>query len=251
MNFYSLQKVLYPLLFQKKLLKVGRSCCLLVLHLPKGTRGLYVGASSLFTDFDEDELILPHGSRFIVNTYRMEDGVKVYDATLTHQLGFPKGVKDKAKMDFRLTTEVESIGPHHSIFLSQRTRGSYTKVATLEESKEGSLKVRSVSLPPNDPLDRTIEAARQRMMERHGPLPPTRLQMVWHGIFRFANEKGKAVTIDVPALTIPDSTRLAPETQAKVDFLQSMGLEPIDMRGGNFTLIKEEHNFSPFHSKGV
>lgn len=151
-------------------------------------------------------------------------------------------------MDFRLTTEVESSGSHHSIFLSQRTRGSRTQVATLEESKDGPLEVQSISLPPNESLDRTIEAARQRMMERHGPLPPTRLQMIWHGIFRFANEREKAVTIDVPALTIPGSNRLAPETQAKVDFLQTMGLEPVDMRGGNFILTKNR-NFSPFHSK--
>lgn len=75
----------------------GESCCLLILHLPKGTHGLYVGASSLFADLDEDELILPHGSRFIVNTYYIKDGVKVYDATLTHQLGFAKGVKNCAQ----------------------------------------------------------------------------------------------------------------------------------------------------------
>lgn len=148
-------------------------------------------------------------------------------------------------MDFRLATQVESIGSHHSIFLSQRTRGSRIQVVTLEESRE-SLQVKSISLPYDIPLDRAIQVKRQRMLERHGPLPPTRLQMVWHGIFRLANELGKAVTIDVPILTIPGSTRLAPETQTQVDFLQSMGLEPVSMSDRVFRLVKTQL-ISPIH----
>jgi hypothetical protein len=41
-------------------------CCLLVLRLPKNTKGLYIGSSSIFNDLSEDELLLPHGSKFIV-----------------------------------------------------------------------------------------------------------------------------------------------------------------------------------------
>lgn len=50
-------------------------CCFLVLSLPKGTRGLYVSSISRFSDLQEDELILPHGSHFIVTkqTYTVVD----------------------------------------------------------------------------------------------------------------------------------------------------------------------------------
>lgn len=42
-------------------------CCLLVLRLPKNTKGLYISSQSAFSDLDEDELLLPHGSRFRVS----------------------------------------------------------------------------------------------------------------------------------------------------------------------------------------
>ena len=46
------------------------NCCLLVLRLPKGTKGLYLNTLSAFRDLEEDELLLPHGSKFIVKTRR-------------------------------------------------------------------------------------------------------------------------------------------------------------------------------------
>lgn len=45
-------------------------CCLLILNLPKGTSGLYISSSSAFSELDEDELLLPHGSKFIVTSRR-------------------------------------------------------------------------------------------------------------------------------------------------------------------------------------
>lgn len=41
------------------------ACCLLVLSLPKNTRGIFIGDGSSGFD-DEDELLLPHGSSFRV-----------------------------------------------------------------------------------------------------------------------------------------------------------------------------------------
>ena len=42
----------------------GSNCCLLILRLPKGTKGLYISSLSVFNDLGEDELLLPHGSKF-------------------------------------------------------------------------------------------------------------------------------------------------------------------------------------------
>jgi len=50
-------------------------CCLLVLRLPKKTKGLYISSSSAFSDLDEDELLLPHGSKFII-TYRRVNNIR-------------------------------------------------------------------------------------------------------------------------------------------------------------------------------
>ena len=43
-------------------------CCLLVLTLPKGTKGLYISSASGFSVLEEDELLLPHGSKFQVTS---------------------------------------------------------------------------------------------------------------------------------------------------------------------------------------
>ena len=65
----------------------GNDCCLLVLYLPKGTRGLYISSNSIFSY--EDELLLPHGSCFIVTerTYIKYDDKKIltYHANLISQ----------------------------------------------------------------------------------------------------------------------------------------------------------------------
>lgn len=42
------------------------NCCLLILRLPKGTNGLYISNMSVFNKFGEDELLLPHGSKFLI-----------------------------------------------------------------------------------------------------------------------------------------------------------------------------------------
>jgi len=44
----------------------GSNCCLLVLCLPKGTKGLYISSMSAFNELGEDELLLPHGSKFLI-----------------------------------------------------------------------------------------------------------------------------------------------------------------------------------------
>jgi hypothetical protein len=49
-----------------RFIEADDDCCLLVLDLPKGTHGLYVSSISRFSGLQEDEIILPHGSRFIV-----------------------------------------------------------------------------------------------------------------------------------------------------------------------------------------
>jgi hypothetical protein len=51
------------------------NCCLLVLRLPKNTKGLYIASSSAFSDLVEDELLLPHGSKFII-TYRCVNSIR-------------------------------------------------------------------------------------------------------------------------------------------------------------------------------
>jgi hypothetical protein len=65
------------------------NCCLLILHLPRGTRGLYISEISVFNDFGEDEVILPHGSRFIVtaisNTKYKNKDILTYEAVLESQ----------------------------------------------------------------------------------------------------------------------------------------------------------------------
>ena len=65
----------------------GSDCCLLVLYLPKGTKGLYISFNSLFND--EDELLLPHGSCFIITdrTETEHDGQNIltYYTTLISQ----------------------------------------------------------------------------------------------------------------------------------------------------------------------
>ena len=67
----------------------GDDCCLLILHLPKGTRGLYLNSMSLFDDLDEDELLLPHKSKFIIKDvkYIKHNNQKVltFEATLVSQ----------------------------------------------------------------------------------------------------------------------------------------------------------------------
>ena len=65
------------------------NCCLLVLRLPKGTRGLYISDISAFSDLEEDELLLPHGSMFKViykkiNTFK-DRKIITYYADLIHQ----------------------------------------------------------------------------------------------------------------------------------------------------------------------
>ena len=47
-----------------------QQCCLLVLTLPKGSKALYIGATSRFSDFGEEEILLPHGSKFEITRRR-------------------------------------------------------------------------------------------------------------------------------------------------------------------------------------
>ena len=65
------------------------NCCLLVLRLPKGTKGLYLNTLSAFRDLEEDELLLPHGSKFVVSSRRTNvfDGKSIltYYAVLISQ----------------------------------------------------------------------------------------------------------------------------------------------------------------------
>lgn len=61
----------------------GSNCCLLVLRLPKGTNGLYISGMSVFNELGEDELLLPHGSKFliskrVINTYNYRDIITYY-----------------------------------------------------------------------------------------------------------------------------------------------------------------------------
>jgi hypothetical protein len=64
-------------------------CCLLVLTLPKGTKGLYISSQSVFSDLEEDELLLPHGSKFVVTkkTFSKYENKKIltYHADLVSQ----------------------------------------------------------------------------------------------------------------------------------------------------------------------
>jgi hypothetical protein len=66
------------------------NCCLLILRLPKGTRGLYIASNSMFNQLNEDELLLPHGSKFIVRhrkIYKQEKKeIITYYADLVSQL---------------------------------------------------------------------------------------------------------------------------------------------------------------------
>lgn len=65
-------------------------CCLLVLRLPKNTKGLYISSESAFGDLDEDELLLPHGSRFRISSKQIKtygsDKIITYYADLISQL---------------------------------------------------------------------------------------------------------------------------------------------------------------------
>jgi hypothetical protein len=67
-------------------------CCLLILRLPKNTKGLYISSESAFSDLDEDELLLPHGSRFQVTRRQMKkygtspNKIMTYYADLISQL---------------------------------------------------------------------------------------------------------------------------------------------------------------------
>jgi predicted GIY-YIG superfamily endonuclease len=47
-------------------LEDDEDCCLLILKLPKNTIGLYISQLSSFNVFNEDELLLPHESKFLV-----------------------------------------------------------------------------------------------------------------------------------------------------------------------------------------
>ena len=58
-------------------------CCLLILNLPKSTRGVYIGNASVFSD--EDELLLPHGSVFVVTDVYVKNNVLTYEADLIGQ----------------------------------------------------------------------------------------------------------------------------------------------------------------------
>jgi hypothetical protein len=65
------QKGLISTTFDKSVaidfIESDQDCCLLVLRLPKGTKGLYISGNSMFNELNEDELLLPHGSKFIID----------------------------------------------------------------------------------------------------------------------------------------------------------------------------------------
>lgn len=66
-------------------LESDETCCMLVVLVPKGTRYLEVLDASAWTE--EDEIILPHGSRFKVLTSSVLDGITTYYCTLVAQEG--------------------------------------------------------------------------------------------------------------------------------------------------------------------
>jgi hypothetical protein len=65
-------------------------CCLLVLRLPQNTKGLYISLESAFGDLEEDELLLPHGSRFRISSKKIKsygpNKIITYYADLISQL---------------------------------------------------------------------------------------------------------------------------------------------------------------------
>ena len=88
------QKGLISTTFQKDVaisfIEDDCDCCLLVLTLPKGTKGLYISTASGFNELEEDELLLPHGSKFQVTSrkkvkYNSREIITYY-ATLISQL---------------------------------------------------------------------------------------------------------------------------------------------------------------------
>lgn len=63
-------------------------CCFLILNLPKGTRGLYISSDSMFNE--EDELLLPHGSKFVITNKKFTNHkykkIITYEAILVSQI---------------------------------------------------------------------------------------------------------------------------------------------------------------------
>ena len=67
----------------------GDKCCLLVLTLPKGSKCIYLDTS---VNPDENEILLPHGSIFIVTERKIENNIITYHAELIKQ--YDKPIKD-------------------------------------------------------------------------------------------------------------------------------------------------------------
>lgn len=64
-------------------LENDETCCFLVLLLPKGTKMLEVMGSSVFEN--EDEILLPHGSKFKVTSTATIEGIRTFYCTLVAQ----------------------------------------------------------------------------------------------------------------------------------------------------------------------
>ena len=67
----------------REFLEEGETCCMIAILVPKGTHMLEVLNASAWTE--EQEVLLPHGSRFKVITTREVDGIETYYCALISQ----------------------------------------------------------------------------------------------------------------------------------------------------------------------
>ena len=78
----------------------------------------------------------------------------------------------------------------------------------------------------NPEVDTALEIRREKAIRLSTLLPPTREEMLWHGVFELADRFQKKLLHALPIHLVEGSHRLAEETQVRAHFLQTLGFLP-------------------------
>lgn len=91
---------------------------------------------------------------------------------------------------------------------------------------EKSIHAASPVLLANPDIDRAIEQRREKAIRLSTLIPPTRQEMLWHSLFRKADNHSKTVVHHVPIHLIEGSRRLDEKTRKTAHFLQTLDFLP-------------------------